>query len=136
MYQYDFLCTYKLIDDEYKEQLYKIQLLQAFNINDYDDNVITKTITDIFNKFNSNDKFRKIIESAIKSSCIKDIYNLIGSVDNTVNDLHQHKEKIIFSLIFNYDYFDLLHKCICDLYINNDIKDQTLDNLINKLLDN
>lgn len=135
MYQFDFLCTYKLIDDEYREQLYKIQLLQAFNLTEYNDHAITLIISDIFNNFNKNDKFRIIIESAFKSSSIKELYDIITSMDTTINDLGENKEKIIFSLMFNYDHFDLLHKCICELYINKDIKDQTLANLINKLLD-
>lgn len=135
MYQYDFLCTYKLIDDEYREQLYKIQLLQAFNLTEYNDDTITVIISDIFNNFNKNEKFRIIIESALKSSGVRELYDLITSMDRTINDVSENKEKIIFSLMFNYDHFDLLHKCICELYINKDIKDQTLADLINKLLD-
>jgi hypothetical protein len=40
MYVYDFICTYKLIDEEFRDTLYKQQLLEAFNLREYDENVI------------------------------------------------------------------------------------------------
>ena len=32
MYSTDFICTYKLLPDEEQEDLYRIQYLQAFNV--------------------------------------------------------------------------------------------------------
>ena len=38
----DFVCTYKMFDDDYEESLilYQIQLLQAFDLKSYDINYI------------------------------------------------------------------------------------------------
>ena len=41
MYQTDFICTYKNIDDSSEqEDLYRIQLLQAFDIDMWDDDEV------------------------------------------------------------------------------------------------
>ena len=48
MYQSDFLCTYKKMDsDTDKDELYQIQLLQAFDINSWDDNVVNNTVAEL-----------------------------------------------------------------------------------------
>ena len=134
MYQYDFICTYKLIDEEYANDLYMAQLLQAFDISSWYDDIVNNTIMDIFNKFQYNINFKKIIDKALLSSDFNELYDIICTLDNNNNNKkEENKERIFFSFLFNYNFFDLLHKCICELFIKNDISNTTLDTILIKL---
>jgi hypothetical protein len=139
MYQYDFICTYKLIDEEYANDLYMSQILQAFDISSWDDDSVNNTIMEIFNKFNNNNNFKKIINKALLLSDFNDLYDIIcmindnNSDDNNDIKKEENKERIFFSFLFNYNFFDLLHKCICELFIKGDISNTTLDTILNKL---
>ena len=138
MYQYDFICTYKLIDEEYANDLYMAQLLQAFDISSWDDDIVNNTIMGIFNKFQYNINFKKIIDKALLNSEFNELYDIICTLDNNNsnnnnNKKEENKERIFFSFLFNYNFFDLLHKCICELFIKNDISNTTRDTIFNKL---
>jgi len=128
MYQTDFICTYKLMDDEFTDDLYKIQLLQAFNLEKWDDTIITNRSFELYALLMKSDTlFRDIIEKAKKNSDIANIYDSVLDKDGKDDD------KIIFALLFTYDYFDLFHKCICDYMRNGKVSFQTLENLMIKL---
>ncbi len=128
MYQTDFICTYKLMDDEFTDDLYKIQLLQAFNLEKWDDTIITNQSFELYALLMKSDTlFRDIIEKAKKNSDIANIYDSVLDKDGKDDD------KIIFALLFTYDYFDLFHKCICDYMRNGKVSFQTLENLMIKL---
>ena len=128
LYQTDFICTYKLMDEEFTDDLYQIQLLQAFNLERWDDDVINNLCFELYTLLiNSDNVFRDIIERAKKNS---DIINIVDSVidkDDTDDD------NLIFSLLFTYHYFDLFHKCICEYMRNGKVSLQTLENLMIKL---
>lgn len=128
MYQTDFICTYKLMDEEFTDDLYKIQLLQAFNLEKWDDTIITNRSFELYALLMKSDTlFRDIIEKAKKNSDITNIYDSVIDKDGKDDD------KIIFALLFTYDYFDLFHKCICDYMRNGKVSFQTLENLMIKL---
>lgn len=102
--QLNHLCTYKLIteDDEeeigLREMLYKIQLLQIFNMEEFEEETINKKIDHLFNSIKNEDFIKNIFE--------KHPYN--GTI---YNDL-------IFRTLFSYDYLDLFHKCLYHFYNN------------------
>ena len=128
MYQTDFICTYKLMDDEFTDDLYKIQLLQAFNLEKWDDTIITNRSFELYALLMKSDTlFRDIIEKAKKNSDITNIYDSVIDKDGKDDD------KIIFALLFTYDYFYLFHKCICEYMRNGKVSFQTLENLMIKL---
>ena len=128
MYQTDFICTYKLMDDEFTDDLYQIQILQAFNLEKWDDNFINTLCFDLYMILTKSDTiFRDIIERAKKNIDITNIYDSIIDKDDKEDD------KIIFALLFTYDYFDLFHKCICEYMRNGKVSFQTLENLMIKL---
>ena len=128
MYQTDFICTYKLMDEEFTDDLYKIQLLQAFNLEKWDDTIITNRSFELYALLMKSDTlFRDIIEKSKKNSDITNIYDSVIDKDGKDDD------KIIFALLFTYDYFDLFHKCICDYMRNGKVSFQTLENLMIKL---
>jgi hypothetical protein len=143
MYQTDFICTYKLVEEEYKDDLYRVQLLQAFDLNDWDADNIHKICEELYDSLIILPSFRDILEKAKETADIKEIYTPLlanESVMNAANEEdtdvvveHDHIEKIIFILLFKYEYFDLIHKCICEHLRDGVIKDNTLEKLMNKL---
>jgi hypothetical protein len=127
-YQTDFICTYKLIDEEFTDDLYQVQLLQAFNLEKWEDIVINSLCFELYTLLtNSNIVFRDIIEKAKHNTDIKNIYDSVIDKDGEDDD------KIIFTLLFTYEYFDLFHKCICEYMRNGKVSFQTLENLMIKL---
>ena len=43
MYKTDFICNYKQHDEEDKEDMYRIQFLQSFDLDKWDENVINSS---------------------------------------------------------------------------------------------
>jgi hypothetical protein len=128
MYQTDFICTYKLMDEEFTDDLYKIQILQAFNLEKWDDNLVNSLCFELYTLLTKSDIiFRDIIEKAKKNINIKNIHDIV--IEDSIDD----DDKIIFALLFTYDYFDLFHKCICEYMRNGEISLKTLENLMLKL---
>ena len=127
-YQTDFICTYKLMDEEFTDDLYKIQILQAFNLEKWDDNLVNSLCFELYTLLTKSDIiFRDIIEKAKKNINIKNIHDIV--IEDSIDD----DDKIIFALLFTYDYFDLFHKCICEYMRNGEISLKTLENLMLKL---
>jgi len=100
--QLNHLCTYKLIteDDEeeigLREMLYKIQLLQTFNMEEFEEETINKKIDHLFNSIKDEEFIKNIFE---KHPYKGTIYN-----------------DLIFRTLFSYDYLDLFHKCLYHFY--------------------
>lgn len=159
MYQTDFICTYKLIEEEYKDDLYRFQLLQAFDLADWDAEIIHNICEELYESLIILPSFRNILEKAKETADIKEIYTPLllnehttnantnagaagagsayagaGDEEDTDNVVeHDHIEKIVFILLFKYEYFDLIHKCICEHLRDGMIKETTLEKLMNKL---
>jgi len=102
--QLNHLCTYKLIteDDEeevgLREMLYKIQLLQTFNMEEFEEEKI-------------NNKIDKLFEIIKDEEFIKNIFEKHPYKGTIYNDL-------IFRTLFSYDYLDLFHKCLYHFFNN------------------
>lgn len=123
MYDTSFICTYNLIDnDDESNELYKIQFLQAFKINDWDDKIIGREIDNIYAKI----KDTQIIKTALNK--LRDNKQLAYLLFFTGNS-----DDSAFRLLFSYDLFYLTHKCICEFINNNNISDITSNALFDKL---
>ena len=108
------------IDIDIESELYRLDLLKIFQINNYNENHITPTIDKIYDNFIENNqntsikRFRKILNKASQ---------LFMSTD----------EKFGLTILFSYEYLDSAHKCICELIQTNTIDENTLDTLENEL---
>ena len=126
MYQSDFICTYKFMDnDADQEQLYRIQILQAFDLNEWTDLTINTSIQELYAKLSS--EFKDIFIKARENKEViemLDLFKLSGEVDG---------DDIIFKLLFKFEYFDLLHRCIVDYLLHNTINSKYINNLLNAL---
>ena len=131
MYQPEILCTYHLIDDyELSEDLYKIQFLQIFGIDQSipenldAESQIEVIITSIFTDISNNAEYKIIESKANNNIAINDILLACNSVVNgTTNEL-------IFRLLFNYDFLHKFHRCISDFILYGTISPKNLENLI------
>ena len=127
----DFICTYKMMtSDEDKEHLYRIQMLQAFNIEEWNDKVIEETMNELLQKVRGNEQFRFILDAAKVSP-------KLGMMLTLAYQRQQEKEdkidSYIFIMLFNYDYFDMFHRCIFEHINEGRIRRETYEKIMNKL---
>jgi hypothetical protein len=117
MYNTTFRCTYHLLEeDDESDLLYKIQFLQALNVEEWDDKKIDDALTYIETCLKSNDYGVKIL------SKIREVMLMEEGSNN-------------FEVAFlcSYNFFYLLHECLIDLKEKNEISEENFDNLIKKL---
>ena len=142
MYTTDFICTYKMMDcDEDKEYLYKIQMLQAFNLEEWNDKAIEQIMNDLFLKVKENEQFRFILEAAKISPKLGMMLTLAYQQQQEQEQQQQQQQQqqqenkidaYIFIMLFNYDYFDMFHRCICEHINEGRIKRETYEKIMNK----
>lgn len=127
MYQTDFLCTYKLMSDlSYQDELYKIQLLQAFDLEQWNDDKVHEIIENIYSLMKNTNEMKQIIEKSKKNDNINTLLNNFNKSGN--ND-----EYTIFTILFNFSTFDLLHRVIIDFLRNKKIEEIHLNKLLKAL---
>lgn len=127
MYQTDFICTYKQMDSpEDEKMLYQIQLLQAFNLEEWDDTEVMNTIDELYNDLEKDKSLALILE---KISTVQEIVDMIQDMKDK-ND----KDRIWFTLLFEFNYFDLFHNCILDFTHKGAIGEETLQRLLTHFL--
>jgi len=122
-YKCDFLCTYKLLENQETEETdcanlcYQTQLLQALNMKNYDDFIITKNIEALYFFLKDNNEVVSLMLA------LKEKYKASSMAFFIENEL------ALFQLLFSYDYFDIFHKCLSKYIIT---KTQTTDLSIHK----
>ena len=101
------------IEIDIESELYRLDILNIFQMDNYKDNTIMSTIDEIYECFiNKNEnpqimKFKKILN---KSS------QLFMSSD----------ERFGLTVLFSYEYLNIAHKCICEIIKTNNINENTL----------
>ena len=123
MYQTDFICTYKNSDDSMKqEDLYRIQLLQAFDMDTWDDDEVNAVTQNLFNQMATAGGMKDIITKCREHPDHAMLVSMMGSDDLTV-----------FRLLFKFELFDFMHKCIVEYLTTGTISDGSLANITNNL---
>ena len=103
MYNYTCDVNYsKSTDDDQ----YRNNLLSAFNINDVNDENMTKSMDEIIKQISKIDFFETIIQKL------------------TVK--HKLPIEVSSVLLFSYDYFETFHKCYCQYVCHQGIIDEEL----------
>jgi len=122
--------------EEDKNDLYKIQLLQAFDLEEWDDTIVNTTLDDLYDLM-CNDKHLKGI--LLKMYQVEELRAIIDrTVNDTISDniddkVNLDKDIFIFYLLFQYDIFDLVHDCIIDFFRKGEISDKKYELLIKHL---
>ena len=113
MYDTNFRCTYNLIEDKLdSETLYRIQYLQAFELEDWDGEKINKALIYITDLLKNNEKGK----------------NIMKKMSEKLNIVEGQNLEVLFLL--TYDYFYLTHECIIDLINTSNISEERYNNLI------
>lgn len=128
MYQSDFICTYKLMDNDIdQEELYRIQLLQAFDLNDWDHDKINSTILELYDMLYLTDEYKDLLVKARKNANVVEILNTLSLHDSEIKNCD---DDIIFQLLFQFDFFDFNHRCISDFLRTKTISPVNYNNLL------
>lgn len=114
IYNFDIQVNYIEKNDD---EIYRKQLLQVFNLEEYNDSIIEK-ITKVYNLIKENESFKKIINN---------VSNKHGFNKQTHED--------IFIILFSYDYFETFHKVLCQLNENGSI-DENIEKMFENLTNN
>jgi len=105
MYITNFVCTYKLHEDDVKEDMYRMQFLQAFNLNNWNDEEINKETLALYNLCNKTKEFTALLDKMKQSDELKLLISIMGDNDNIV----------VFKCLFKFELFDLAHKYFCNI---------------------
>ena len=101
-YNNEFLCTYKSLDEEYYQNLcYQIQILQALNIANYDETIISNHIEKIYYFLQNYYEIDSILLA------LKEKYK-----NTSIALVIENNNSALFQMLFSYDYFDIFHKCL------------------------
>jgi hypothetical protein len=107
LYDYSFLCTYKLIpdiDEEERNLMYQIQILDALKLRespiniDIDEDILDNKINRLYDKVKDNiDVLKFLKESRYYQDYREDLL-------------------YVFKTLFSYDYFDSFHRCLVEVF--------------------
>jgi hypothetical protein len=122
MYVTNFLCTYKSISHELQEDLYRIQLLQFFDLTNWDDKIISSSMKKLYEILKDNLDIKDILKQLASCEDYQSYITIIGS-----------NNEDIFCLLFNFDLFDLFHRCVCDVINKKNVDQINKHNLLEKL---
>lgn len=111
----DFVCTYNLLD-EYESSfwLYQIQILQAFNLEQFDDEKINQVTRQVYERYRENPYIVDILQS--------DQFKQLDMFDK--DDLTK------FRSCFSYNSFHLIHSVLCSIINNIAINDANYQKLL------
>lgn len=113
-YHADFICTYKLMDnDDDRNDLYKIQLLQAFGLHNFNEQEMSERMLQLYNHVKDCNQINEIIEEGIKANSQVKMCNFI-----------------MFMCLFSYQFFELFHKCLIDYFTTGSILEQSKFDII------
>ena len=122
MYITNFICTYKLHDEDIQEDMYRTQFLQAFNLNSWEDEQINKETNNLYNLCNTKKEFPELLDKLRQSDKLKLLISIMGESDNIV----------LFKCLFRFELFDLAHKYFCNV-----VEDKPHDKkIVTELLEN
>ena len=129
---------------EDQEMLYKIQLLQAFDLPEWDDQKVTLTVEELYIEISKEPSLAIILDKVSKVEALQAIIEmtLLEAKRDKEQDAKTDKEQdaktdkgldqnmLYFSLLFQYEYFDLFHNCVLDFKHRGGVREKTLHNLL------
>jgi hypothetical protein len=139
-------------DENSQEFLYRIQLLQALGLESWNDEDVNVVMNNTYDKIKDISVFREIIEKAKISKDLEFLLALIcsdtsgadtsnadtsnadtGGADTGTCDAI-NVEKLVFELLFKYEYFDVFHKCLSEQLRDGRVQDKTVRTMIDILV--
>lgn len=121
MYCSDFICTYdKIKDVDIQEDVYRSQILQAFDLEQWDDTIINDKLERLFDIIKNKKEFEIIFEKLKTSKQNAFFIEMMGD-----------DKLVLFKLLFKFELFHITH-CILSSYLND--KPVSLDTLENAII--
>ena len=159
MYQTDFVCTYKQMDTaEMQEGLYRLQILQACGLTEWDDDAVEHVLYGAFHKVAPQPVFQRILQACKQSPAMQPLLDQFCPEHNTLPDLSASIRIFLqevgasvagasvaagagasvylftlFKLLFMYDFFDVFHACLADQLRAGQVTDRHLGALLSQL---
>lgn len=118
MYCSDFDCTYFDIEESEGDTQYRKELLTAFNLKQYDDDVFKENVDNIFNLI------FKIHNTQENLNNIQKIFEIVRKRNPWPIEL---SDNMCITMLFSYDYFFLFHECIKAFLKTNKIENEIVD---------
>lgn len=117
MYDTSFACTYHLADDDLAEDLYRVQVLQAFgdvgNIGDAEPEIDL-----LYAEMGNAAAIVAAIQALKQCGSMGTLIELAGG------------DECAFRLLFGFDTFHAMHRCVCDQMRNGTISPASADTLV------
>ena len=122
----DFVCTYQHHAEEDQEDLYRMQLLQAFTLDTWDGTVVNATTEELYNELKDNEIINNLLEKMkkIKTSALMNLFMISNSIN--INET-------LFKILFNFHFFHLMHNILC-YYKNGGTVSNACNNKIDDIL--
>ena len=114
MYNFNHKITYNHVPQNKQNKQYQEDLLKCFNVETYDFKKIGKIQDEIYELYKDNESFKKLLEF------FQDNQRIIPAKLPLQN---------CFTLLFQFEYFFMLHICLSDLNNLNNIQPLTFENL-------
>jgi|UniRef100_A0A6C0JBI8 hypothetical protein len=102
---------YKSAIDELQNDLYQQQFLAAFNVTDYDEHIISSSLSHIIKDLKCDVLFDKLISKVVGHNVLSE--NIEDS----------------FVFLFSYDYFEDFHKVLNHFYLDGVLSQELVDNI-------
>ncbi len=99
--------------------LYKNEFLAAFNLSDFNDQVINKCVDELYLTLFKSDK-------KVDDKCLEILHSLMKTL---AGKLMSEEIGLGFTILFSYTYFHLTHLCLCDFFNDGVISDINLNAL-------
>ena len=116
-YNADFICTYKLMDnDDDRNIMYQIQILQAFSMHNFDENEMSEKIIHLYHELKDCNEIKEILKEGVNTNPQMKMTNVI-----------------MFMCLFSYDFFDLFHKCLIEYFTGGFILEKAKRDMIDKI---
>jgi hypothetical protein len=114
--------------EEEQDNLYRIQLLQAFGLDEWDDDVINSAIYELYESMKIDENLQNILLNVSKIEALQNLFEMsFGYIDH---DQEVDKNIIFITVLFQYDYFYLFHRCIYDFITTKTITDKSMNTLL------
>jgi hypothetical protein len=110
-------------DEHSQEQLYCVQLLQALGLETWDDAAAEAVLESTIREIQTDPVFRTILAQAQANP------DIAAMTQQFTHGQGQDDHKVVFRLLFCYDYFDLMHNCVSDLLRDGQVMQRHCDAL-------
>jgi hypothetical protein len=113
------------------EKLYRDELLSVFEVETINDGNMDTGIKRVIEKMIENPKSKKLLED-IKENLV-DFSNFTGT-STEIENIRRNADYIIFITLFSQHIFYITHRCVCQLFTVNDIDDELINLLKEKMI--